>query len=196
MKIVTADRMRSIEDRSEAMGVSKDALMERAGLESALYIRRITAPLFGVPVVVLVGPGNNGGDGLVVARHLHRWGARVSVYICRDRRTPDPKLDIVNELGISVLAASHDEGLMLLRELLSMAHVVVDSVLGIGRLRPREGTVRDILLMLAEGRAAKPDMTTLAIDVPSGMDADSGDADPACPAADITLARGYRKRGH
>ncbi|MYE54820.1 MAG: NAD(P)H-hydrate dehydratase [Chloroflexi bacterium] len=196
MKIVTADQMRSIEDRSEAMGVSKDALMERAGLETARYMRRVCAPLFGVPIVVLVGPGNNGGDGLVVARHLHRWGARVSVYICRDRRTPDPKLDIVNELEISVIAASDDEGLMLFRELLSMAHVVVDSVLGIGRLRPLEGTVRDILLMLAEARAAKPDMTVLAVDVPSGMDGDSGDADAACPAVDITLAMGYPKVGH
>ncbi len=196
MKIVTADQMRRIEDRSEAMGVSKDALMERAGLETARYIRRLRAPLFGESVVVLVGPGNNGGDGLVVARHLHRWGARVSVYICRDRRAPDPKLDIVNELGISVIAASDDEGLMQLRELLSTAHTVVDSVLGIGRLRPLEGTIRDILLTLAATRSARPDMTTLAVDVPSGMDGDSGDADAACPSVDITLSMGYPKIGH
>ena len=195
MKIVTADEMRRIEDRSEAKGVSKDALMERAGLETARYVRRVCAPLLGVPVVVLVGPGNNGGDGLVVARHLHRWGARVRVYICRDRRTPDPKLDIVNGLGIPVFAASADEGLARLRSLLNTAHVVVDAVLGIGRLRPLEGTVRDILLMLAEARAARPDMTVLAVDVPSGMDGDTGDADPACPAVDITLAMGYPKVG-
>ena len=196
MKIVTADQMRRIEDRSEEIGVSKDALMERAGLESALYIRRTYAPLFGVPVVVLVGPGNNGGDGLVMARHLHRWGARVSVYICRDRRVPDPKLDIVNELGISVVAASNDDGLLHLRHLLDTAHLVVDAVLGIGRIRPLEGTVRDILLLVAEVKARRPGMTTLAIDVPSGMDADSGSADPACPAVDITLAMGYPKVGH
>ena len=196
MKIVTADQMRRIEDRSEAMGVSKDALMERAGLETARYIRRVCSPLFGVPIVVLVGPSNNGGDGLVVARHLHRWGARVTVYICRDRRAPDPNLEIVNELGISVIAASDDEGLMQLHELLSTAHVVVDAVLGIGRLRPLEGMVRDILLMLSEARAARPDMTALAVDVPSGMDGDSGDADPACPAVDITLSMGYPKVGH
>ena len=196
MKIVTADQMRRIEDRSEAMGVSKDALMERAGLETARYIRRLRAPLSGESVVVLVGPGNNGGDGLVVARHLHRWGARVSVYICRDRRAPDPKLDIVNELGISVIAASDDEGLMQLRELLSTAHTVVDSVLGIGRLRPLEGTIRDILLTLAATRSVRPDMTTLAVDVPSGMDGDSGDADAACPSVDITLSMGYPKVGH
>ncbi len=195
MKIVTADEMRRIEDRSETMGVSKDALMERAGLETARYIRRLRAPLIGVPVLVLVGPGNNGGDGLVVARHLHRWGARVSVYICRDRRTPDPKLDIANGLSIPVIAASADDGLAKLRALLERAHVVVDSVLGIGRLRPLEGTVRDILLMLSEARAARPDMTVLAVDVPSGMDGDSGDADPACPVVDITLSMGYPKVG-
>lgn len=188
--------MRRIEDRSEEMGVSKDALMERAGLESALYIRRTHAPVHGVPVVVLVGPGNNGGDGLVVARHLHNWGAHVSVYICRDRRVPDPKLDIVNELGVPVVTASGDAGLAKLRELLGTAHVVVDSVLGIGRIRPLEGTVRDILLLLAEIRTARPDLTNVAIDIPSGMDADSGNADPACPAVDITLSMGYPKVGH
>ena len=196
MRIVTADQMRRIEDRSEEMGVSKDALMERAGLESALYVRRMRAPLFGVPVVVLVGPGNNGGDGLVVARHLHNWGARVSVYICRDRRTPDPKLDIVNELSIPLIAASDDEGLAQLRDLLNTTHLVVDAVLGIGRIRPLEGTVRDILLLLAETKTARPDLTTIAIDVPSGMDADSGDADPACPSVDVTLSMGYPKVGH
>ena len=196
MKIVTADQMRRIEDRSEEMGVSKDALMERAGLESALYISRLRAPLLGVPVVVLVGPGNNGGDGLVVARRLHRWGARASVYICRDRRAPDPKLDIVNSFGIPVIAASNDDGLAQLRELLNTTHLVVDAILGIGHIRPLEGTVRDILLLLAEAKAARPDMTTLAIDVPSGMDADSGDSDPACPAVDITLSMGYPKVGH
>ena len=196
MKIVTADQMRRIEDRSEEMGVSKDALMERAGLETARYIRRRFAPLFGVPMVVLVGPGNNGGDGLVVARHLHRWGARVSVYICRDRRAPDPKLDIVNDLCVPVIAASEDLELAQLRTLLGEAHVVMDAVLGIGRIRPLAGTVRDILLLLAETRAGRPDMSTVAVDVPSGMDADSGDADPACPAVDITLSMGYPKVGH
>ena len=196
MKIVTADQMRQIEDRSEALGVSKDALMERAGLESARYIRRLRAPLFGVPIVVLVGPGNNGGDGLVIARHLHNWGARVTAYICRDRRAPDPKLDIVNSLDIPVIAASDDAGLARLSALLDTAHVVVDAVLGIGRIRPLTGTVRDILDMLMATKAQRDNLRIVAIDVPSGMDADSGNADPACPAADITLAMGYPKVGH
>ena len=61
MKIVTAQQMREIEDRAEAGGVSKDALMENAGLAVADYIRASVRNLVGMTVVVLVGPGNNGG---------------------------------------------------------------------------------------------------------------------------------------
>ena len=92
-KVVSAAQMRRIEDLSEESGVSKDALMENAGLEVARAVRRRIGHLPGVRVVVLVGPGNNGGDGLVVARHLHRWGARVLAYLCGRRPSPDPKLD-------------------------------------------------------------------------------------------------------
>ena len=74
MKVVSAEQMRRIEDRSEAAGVSKDALMENAGLAIARAVRHRLGHLAGVRVVVLVGPGNNGGDGLVAARHLYRWG--------------------------------------------------------------------------------------------------------------------------
>ena len=196
MKIVTAEQMRRIEDRSEAHGVSKDALMEQAGLSVARYIRRQFAPLVGIPALILVGPGNNGGDGLVVARYLQRWGARVSVYICRDRRAPDANLGIVQDMGVPVIAASSDADLERLTALLGEAHVVVDAVLGIGRLRPIEGVMRDILLLLAQAKVSSGDMKILAIDVPSGMDADNGAAAPACPAADITLSMGFPKVGH
>ena len=85
--------MRAIEERSEEAGVSTDTLMENAGLAVARTARRMLGPLTGVPVVVLVGSGNNGADGLVAARHIQRWGARVTAYICRERGAPDPKLE-------------------------------------------------------------------------------------------------------
>lgn len=196
MKIVTADQMRRIEDRSETLGVSKDALMENAGLSIARRIRQLLAPLIGVPITILVGPGNNGGDGLVAARHLHRWGASVTVYICRDRRTPDPKLDAVKALGVPIIAASSDVGLAQLTALLGGAHMAVDAVLGIGSVRPIQSTLRDILALLAKARAERSRLRLIAIDAPSGMNADSGDADAACVPADITLATGYPKVGH
>ena len=196
MKIVTAAQMRRIEDRSETLGVSKDTLMENAGLSIARRIRQLLAPLIGVPVIVLVGPGNNGGDGLVAARHLHRWGASVTVYICRDRRSPDPKLDAVKALGVPIIAASSDAGLARLTALLGSAHMAVDAVLGIGSIRPIQSTLLDILTLLAKARAERPHLRLIAIDVPSGMNADSGHADAACVPADITLATGYPKVGH
>ena len=92
MKIVTAAQMRAIEARSEESGVSTDNLVENAGLAVARIARHMVGPLDGVRIVVLVGPGNNGGDGLVTARHLQRWGARTKAYLCRDRNSDDPKL--------------------------------------------------------------------------------------------------------
>ena len=195
MKIVTSDQMRRIEARSEQAGVSTDALMEQAGLAVARRVRHHLAPLTGVPVAVLVGPGNNGGDGLVVARHLHSWGARVVVYLCRDRPQPDPKLDIVRQQGLAILQPSQDKGLAHLREVLASAHLVVDAVLGTGRVRPIEGALKAILDELTETKAQRSDLRLMALDLPTGLDADKGAVDPACPAADVTVALGYPKLG-
>ena len=145
MKVVTADQMREIEARAEAAGVSTDTLMENAGLAVARTARRVIGPLTGVPILVLVGPGNNGADGLVTARHLHRWGADVTAYLCRERATPDPKLDAAVGAGVSVISAPDDPGLSRLKAALASSHLVIDAILGTGRARPIEGAFKDIL---------------------------------------------------
>ena len=195
VKVVSAAQMRRIEDRSEQTGVSKDTLMENAGLEVARAVRRRLGHLAGVRVVVLVGPGNNGGDGLVAARHLHRWGARVLAYLCGRRPSPDPKLDSLRALGTPVARASDDQGLALLREWLALAHAVVDSVLGTGRSRPIEGALASILSEISRARSSRRDLPLLALDVPTGLDADTGTVDPLTPSPDLTLALGYPKLG-
>ena len=83
MKIVTAAQMRAIESASERSGVSPDYLMERAGLAVAQGVRSLVGAA-GVRIAVLVGPGNNGADGLVAARHLRRWGAEVTCLFWED----------------------------------------------------------------------------------------------------------------
>ena len=195
VKVVSAAQMRRIEDRSEEAGVSKDTLMENAGLEVARAVRRRIGHLPGVRVVVLVGPGNNGGDGLVAARHLHRWGARVLVYLCGSRPSPDPKLDSLRELGAPIARASDDEDLAMLREWLALAHAVVDSVLGTGRSRPIEGALASILDEVSCERSNRADLPLLALDVPTGLDAHTGALDPLTPQPDVTLALGYPKLG-
>ena len=193
--------MQAIEARSERAGVSTDTLMERAGLAVARVARRMLGPLTGVPVVILVGPGNNGADGLVAARHLRRWGARSTAYLCRDRPTADPKLAAATDAGVAIVAVSDDPRLARLRALLGSAHLVIDAVLGAGRLRPIGGVIEDTLAELARavsggasGRLRHPQI--LALDLPSGVDSDSANVDPATVAADVTAALGYPKRGH
>ena len=196
MKIVTAAQMRAIEARSEESGVSTDSLMENAGLAVARIARRMVGPLTGVRVVVLVGPGNNGGDGLVTSRHLRRWGARVTAYLCRDRDADDPKLADALDADVRVVRASDDPQFAGLKTELGSAHLVVDAVLGTGRARPITGLLEEILRTLSDVRAAKPASRLLALDLPTGLDSDTGEVDPACVASDVTVALGYPKRGH
>ncbi|MCH8063120.1 MAG: NAD(P)H-hydrate dehydratase [Chloroflexi bacterium] len=196
MKIVTSEQMRRIEDRSEEAGVSKDTLMENAGLAIAKRVRHHVGYLVGTPLLILVGPGNNGGDGLVVARHLHAWGARVTIYVCRDRPSPDLKLDLVKKLGVNIVNASEDGGLVKLKELLAKANAVVDSVLGTGTTRPLEGILREIFLALNSSRQGESGQKLIAVDLPTGLNADTGEVDPACPRADVTVTLGHPKVGH
>ena len=131
--------MREIEDRAEAGGVSKDVLMENAGLAVAEYIRASVRNLVGMTVVVLVGPGNNGGDGLVAARHLDAWGARVTVCLCRDNPAHQGKVDFLRGKRVTIIRLDDDDGPAQLRESLQLGQIVLDAILGTGRSRPIAG---------------------------------------------------------
>lgn len=200
MKIVTIEQMRQLERRSEEAGVSTDALMENAGLATATAARRhleqaIGRRFTGQPVLVLAGPGNNGADGLVAARHLHQWFARPLVYLVRPARDADPKLDSLRALGVPIVDSANDVGQAGLRRALATTQMVVDALLGIGKVRPIEGVMKAVLAELASAKAQRPALLILALDIPSGLNADTGQADPACVAADVTITLGYPKVG-
>ena len=195
MKIVTSQQMRHIEERSQQAGVETHALMENAGLAVAERVRHQLGAVEGIPVIVLVGPGNNGGDGLVMARHLHDWGARATAYLCHVRREDDPNLAILREKGVTILDATRDEALAELREALRSARIAVDAVLGTGRSRPIDGLLRNVLHELATAKERRPELSIMALDLPTGLDADTGAVDPVCPTADETVALGYPKVG-
>lgn len=195
MKVVSAQQMRDMERRCAESGLPSSVLMDNAGLAFAREVRRWRGSIVGSPVLVLVGPGNNGGDGLVAARHLHDWGASVHLYLYGQRTDADPNYRLARERGIAMAEAADDDGFTVLRSLLASAEVVVDALLGTGRLRPIEGVLKG---MLDEVRIAKercPHLGILALDLPTGLDADSGAADPSCIAADLTVTLGYPKLG-
>jgi len=195
-KIVTVAQMVDIEQASQSNGVSVDILMENAGLAVALAGRRLIGGVIAdVPVLVLVGPGNNGTDGLVAARHLRRWGARVTAYVVRNRPSPDPKMALAAEYQIQVVTCADDPGLSQLDVLLSRSRLVIDAVLGTGNSRPLEGAVKDVLLRLCHSLNQSAPPKLLALDLPSGLNADTGAVDESCPGVDLTVALGRPKIG-
>ncbi len=195
LKVVTAAQMTALEQESERQGTSTDTLMETAGLAVAEYARQRLGGAAGARVVILVGPGNNGADGLVAVRHLRRWGAEVTACLLTRRPQADPKLDLARDCGVDVLDLASGEGMAAYERLLARSHLVIDAVLGTGRSRALQGVVRDALLRVAEMREGGSRPLLLALDLPTGLDADTGAVDEATPAMDATLALGFPKAG-
>ena len=195
MKVVTATQMVALEQAAQDRGVATDTLMENAGLAVAETARRLLGGIAGAKVLILVGPGNNGADGLVTARHLRRWGAIVAAYVVAGRPSNDPKMDLARTYDVDVISAEDDPAMDGLERLLNRSRVIIDAVLGTGRARPLKGVVKDAMLRLKNVRGGRRPPILIALDLPTGLNADSGEVDPACPQADVTVALGRPKAG-
>lgn len=195
VNVVTVAEMQALEAASEAAGVSTDTLMENAGLACAHRIRERMGGAAGRRVVLLIGPGNNGADGLVIARHLRRWGADACCYIARGRPSADPKMTDAQAYDVTVKDATDDAGLQTLNRMLSRCDVVVDAILGAGRYRPLAGGVADIAALVNRARLARPALPVIAVDLPTGVNPDIGETDPNTIRADETLALCFPKYG-
>ncbi len=195
MKILTVDQMRQVEQDGAKIGVSTDMLMENAGKAVAEEVRQILGTIDKQGILILVGPGNNGGDGLVAARHLHDWGAKATVYLCAQRAENDANLGLVQERGIACIEATQDEGMGRLSELLSSASAAIDALFGTGKTRPLSGIFTQVLEKVSWARRKYPGLRIIALDLPSGLNADTGDVDPACLYADYTITLGFPKPG-
>jgi NAD(P)H-hydrate epimerase len=132
LKLVTVAQMRELERAAVAAGSSEAQLMEEAGLAVAQEAWMLLGSPEGRRVVVLAGPGNNGGDGLVAARHLADWGSEVSVFLPAER-ADDPLLLEAAERGV-VMRRSTESATA--EEALASAELVIDALLGIGKARP------------------------------------------------------------
>lgn len=195
MKLVSSAQMRELEGAAVAAGASLDELMERAGLAVAQEVWLTLGVVAGRRILILAGPGNKGGDGLVAARYLAEWEADVIVYLVTPRAASDRNFKRVSELGVRVIVSGEEHGVPALQEALDRAELVVDALLGIGHHRPIEGVLADVLqrLRAAEGRPSPPKV--IAVDVPTGIDADSGRADPLAVRAHTTVTFGFAKVG-
>ena len=186
MKVVTVDEMREIEQRAEhEYGLTSPILMEHAGRSVAEALRLyVGGDVIGRDVLVLVGPGNNGGDGRVMARYLAEWGARITLYSWKDRRLEtDNRYIPVND------------DLAAVREAIARAEVVADALLGTGHSRPLDPGMGRLLGFVAAEKQRRPALVILAVDLPSGLNADTGAVDQGAIAADLTVTLACPKVG-
>ena len=195
MKILTVTQMRQVEEECAKIGLLPSMLMENAGGAVAEEARKILGTINRQRILILIGPGNNGGDGLVAARHLHDWGAKVSLYLFSQRPPGDLNLMLIQERGINCIEAAQDGDLSRFDELLASAGAVIDALFGIGKSRPLGGIFRRALDRVSEAKKRQPGLRLIALDLPSGLDADNGTADPACFYVDNTITLGFPKPG-
>lgn len=176
---LTVRQMYAADEFAVRSGVAGEVLMENAGGGAADLILSRYAPQ---PAVVLCGPGNNGGDGFVIARRLRRAGWPVRLALMGDRGRLK---------GDAALMADRWEGEIepLSADSLGDATLVVDGLFGAGLSRPLEGVP-------AELAAASRDRTVVAIDVPSGLRGDDGGHDGPVFRADLTATFFTLKPGH
>ncbi|MEM8542432.1 MAG: NAD(P)H-hydrate dehydratase [Cyanobacteria bacterium P01_H01_bin.119] len=191
--IVNAEQMGRIEQRMFDAGFPVAALMEKVGGRIAqrlvaLYLRSPnqsntrSEPALGVSVGVLVGPGHNGGDALVVARELFLQGCRVQLLCPFEQLKPltASHFKYVNSLGIETVPAV---------EHLAHCDVIVDGLFGFGLTRPLEGAIADLINRLNQRLGP-----VVSIDLPSGLHSDTGQPLGTAVKADQTLCLGLWKR--
>lgn len=188
MRAVTAAEMRRIEEDAIAAGATVEELMLRAGRAVANAVgKALEEQIVGRRVLVLAGPGKNGGDGLIAARILRQRGALVWV-VCPIPRADDALLEECAAAGCSITQGNLAD----LATTLAKAELIVDALLGTGRSRAIEGATLNVLDAV---RGVANTAKVVAVDLPSGLDSDTGGADPATLSADMTVALGSVKIG-
>ncbi len=192
MKLVTVAEMRAIEKEADAKGVSYEQMMERAGQGIADVVGSFEWDEDSRAVVGLVGSGNNGGDTLVALAALAEEGWQAKAYLARQRPADDPLVKRLLDQGGETLAVEQDANYKLLDAWLRSAGVLLDGILGTGIKLPLRPELAKLLRHVGDFAGQ---MFVVAVDVPSGVDADTGAlADETIPA-DITVTMEAVKTG-
>lgn len=193
MHLVTTAQMRAIEAAADAGGHSYAAMMLRAGQAVAGVVHdRYPA----ARVLLLCGPGNNGGDGLVAAAALAQAGHAVVAYTWRRPPTADDSLmAAARSDGATIRPLDDDTAFAALVTDLASSDVIVDALLGTGLTRALDGDIVRILDQVQAALAASPRPVVVAVDVPTGLNSDTGALDPHALPATLTITFAFPKLG-
>lgn len=196
MKVALAKQMHEIDKSAiEEYGLPELSLMESAGHRVFEATKNILGGVAKKNICILAGSGNNGGDALTAARYLSNAGARVKIFLLgeKDHRTAslNAQMKILRGMGVELQQLESDRAWERLQVTLRFSDAVVDGILGTGfngQLRPA------VLRLIRLVNTAKK--VTVSIDMPSGVDSDTGEVGEAAMQADCTVALGLPKVGH
>ncbi len=195
MKLAKAIEMRGLDSSAiNEYGMPGLVLMENAGRATVEAIRRWRGHLSGQEAVIVAGPGNNGGDGLVIARLLHQAGCRVTIYALVTPSTWEGDAAInwhlVQKMSLRIVEAGKDPEVDLCQRGFAQADFLVDAIFGTGLSRPVGGHYATVInLMNLSGRPI------VAVDIPSGLDSDNGQPQAVCVRAGLTVTYTLPKPG-
>ena len=195
MYVTTASEMRELDRWTiEELGIPGVVLMENAGrATAALILERVQSRP--ARASIFCGSGNNGGDGYVIARHLTEAGVAVRVFLCapRARISGDAllNLQILDRLEVEVVEIRDAAELDAHRHSIAVGDVVVDALLGTGLSSEVRGLYRAVIEALDGYEGLR-----VAVDIPSGLDSDTGQVLGVAFRADMTVTYGFLKHGH
>ena len=175
---------------SEIGGIPSIVLMENAAIACVNELKKDFGELTGKRIAVFCGKGNNGGDGFAIARHLHNMDAEVSVYlVCGNEFKGDAKInfDIIKKMNVNIDVVSDTENL---KYIIRSNDIIIDAIYGTGIHGTVGGISYDVINEINENSKY-----TMAVDVPSGINSDSGEICGICIRADKTVTFAAYKVG-
>lgn len=189
MKAVTKEEMSNIDiSAQQDYGMMQEVLMENAGRAAFEEIKKDVTSLEGKDIIMLAGKGNNAGDGFVLARHLYNAGASPVIFAAEEKIRPGAASSnflTIQKMGIKVF--SHK--LFLEEEKYHNREFYVDALFGIGF----RGELPEVLQEIS--KIVRSPSKVYSLDIPSGLDATSGEASSNCFAAYKTISFGLPKAG-
>lgn len=194
MKVVTGQQMKEIDRKAiEESNLSGLILMENAGLRIFQNLKNIYPSLRLKKIIIFTGSGNNGGDGFVVARHLYNYGVKVKVFLLshssKIKGEAEENLNIINKMGVELFEAETTK-LEEIQRAIQNSDLIIDAILGTGLHGKVTGLKAKIIDLI---NIANKEV--VAIDVPSGLDTDTGRIEGPCIKATHTITLALPKIG-
>jgi hydroxyethylthiazole kinase-like uncharacterized protein yjeF len=196
MKLVSVSEMKAIEQEADASGLTYAEMMENAGRGLAEIILDEMADEEGLEVLGLVGPGNNGGDTLVALGQLANEGFKTRAYLIKRKAKGDELIKRLEDIGGEIVLADDDKEFSMLSAFLESADILLDGVLGTGIKLPLKADIAEVLNAVnttLDELDVEP--MVIAVDCPSGVDSDTGEAADECIPADLTVTMAAVKQG-